>query len=387
MDAQDLQLYLMINGTFPYFNNTNNVQPAYILPKTELTDTYAGTGGDDFYAHTVAIVNDINYAFVSSHDAGLMVFTLADQPRGMNYTEPHNATHVASIAFDSISSGNNTVCTTLEKVGYNDKGAGLLLSCSFLVSEEVETRWETVTHNYQANSLFLVFYDIATKSLELLAESPLEFLTTQMVVRPKAKLNAYEILLIYDSVPNNNLSRLEMITDLVTGSIQYAEIINYSSLGLTHLVIKSFDCIFNLTSNTLVTYVAEATAGLLVLETPMRTNVTTVVSTAMIGNDTVALSICSEPGLLEVANLYGDIFEYDISSRLNPVHTSTYPRHSNVNNTYTATGPNIECSGGSDPQFLALTVSSDAYVTRIIDRHARWQSNVFVDIPISLNTA
>lgn len=313
MYAQDLQLYLMINGTFPYFNNTNNVQPAYILPKTELTDTWTGEATDDFYAHTVLVANATNYAFVSSHYEGLMVFTLADKPRGINTTEPHNATHVTSIDLGSISGGNHTVCQTLDNVDSNGSVAALLLSCSFSEPEEIVTRWETVTHMKTVNSLFLVFYTYATKSLDLIAEYPLEFPTTQMVVTGRPNdFNRYDILLIYDSAPNNNLSRLEMITDLVSGEINYSELINYSSLGLNHLVINSFDSIYNSTASTLITYVAEGTSGLIVLETPMATNKTTVASTIMIGNDTVALSVCEEPGILVVSNEPGDVYEWDI---------------------------------------------------------------------------
>jgi len=42
MSGQNLQYSLMINGSSTVGNNTNTVSPAYILPKTEITDTAQG---------------------------------------------------------------------------------------------------------------------------------------------------------------------------------------------------------------------------------------------------------------------------------------------------------------------------------------------------------
>jgi hypothetical protein len=36
--GQDMQIYMKINGEYPYLNETDNIIPAVILPKSEVSD-------------------------------------------------------------------------------------------------------------------------------------------------------------------------------------------------------------------------------------------------------------------------------------------------------------------------------------------------------------
>lgn len=195
----------------------------------------------------------------------------------------------------------------------------------------------------------------------------------------------FDVLLTYASSPNNNLERLVVeCNSLQYCAILYKEYLDYNTLKLPGLVINAFSTVYNISSEVFTTYIADATSGLVILETPQATWKTTVSTMFLLGNDTMAIGACPQAGILAVANKPGDVYEYDISGGYDaPVFQRTYPRHSNVNNTYTAQGPNIACSSGSDPNFWALTVASEVYTMRILDRHSDWESSVFVDIPIS----
>ena len=96
---------------------------------------------------------------------------------------------------------------------------------------------------------------------------------------------------------------------------RFQEIVDYATLGLTQLQINSFDMVWNATSSTLITYVADAANGLLVLQTPIATGKTTLVALEnwLDGQVAMALGACAEAGILAVANSYGDVYEFDIS--------------------------------------------------------------------------
>ena len=147
--------------------------------------------------------------------------------------------------------------------------------------------------------------------------------------------------------------------------------------------------VWNATSQTLITYVADAANGLLILSTPIATDRTSLVAIEnwLDGQYAMAVGACAEAGILAVANSYGDVYEFDISKTATPSkNTRSYSRHSSQNQVYHTVGPNIVCSGGKDPEFLAFSLAGESLIARILDRKSNSESSVFVDIPVSVHS-
>ena len=319
-----------------------------------------------------------------------MVYTLAGQPNGMNSTNNQNATLVTQFDLDDYTSGTETKCRTLENVIWNKQTAALIMGCSYDEPTYIVTKFETITHLQSVSALFLFFYDFDLSTLITMDSIRVGFAPDQMTIERRGSEAddeaVFDLLFTYAATPNNNFSRIQITTDLIFGGLAYQELIDYETLGLTRLQINSFDMVYHNTSNTLITYVADANQGLIILQTSIESQKTSLffITEWFQGQNAMALGACAEPGILAVANHYGDVFEFDISKSPYPEYVRRiFYRHSPPGGDYYTVGPNIVCSGGPDPDFLALTVAGFTFFTRILDRKALPDSGIFVDIPVS----
>jgi len=145
------------------------------------------------------------------------------------------------------------------------------MGCSYDEPTYIVTKFETITHLQSVSALFLFFYDFDLSTLITMDSIRVGFAPDQMTIERRGSEAddeaVFDLLFTYAATPNNNFSRIQITTDLIFGGLAYQELIDYETLGLTRLQINSFDMVYHNTSNTLITYVADANQGLIILQT------------------------------------------------------------------------------------------------------------------------
>ena len=390
--GQNLDLYININGKYPYIlYNETNYDPAVLWPEVELTDEYLFTSDvtDNTTSSIVLLPTNLTLALTGT---ALGVYEITGVPHG-EWTHVPNATLKSTSDLADVTHNLDIQdCPLISLVSSSLSTALLAVYCygnqDMLVLGSVSGA--STFNQLSFLELNLQTLNVTEVHSELLPFSPVLF-RARNATQPQ---EFYFAMVDYlDTNENNHLVWSKLMWQ--PGNVKYTynqTVVDFYLLGLDTLCIADVDILPNEVGAIL--YVADECYGLRVVQfTPTATvpvQLMTSLSLPVIQDSYVPgdaiQSVCLCNGLLYAIETSTILLRFSLKSLVLPDPLPPYQRYNTAASQYTTTVPSLTCSsmdtnGGG---FLAARLSDGQgnAVARIYDLEADADSAILRDVKL-----
>lgn len=390
--GQNLDLYININGEYPYiYYNETNYDPALLWPVVEYTDHYYFS--EESYDNTTTssillLPNNLTLALTGTL---LSVYTITGEAHG-EWVQVPNATFVGNIDLLELT-GNAGLqdCPLLTLAASSSDSVLLALYCNGDIDVGLGASGETSFSQLTFLTFNLTTHNATEAYSELLLFSPVLF-RARNATEPRQFYFAMVDAL--SGKENNHMTWSKMMW-MLDGTVTYVAnqtVVDFFLLGLDLLCIADVDMLPN--GNGVAIYVADACYGLRVLEfdpsskEPIKlfnsTSLPVLPNSWVSGDVLQSLRLCN--GLLFAIETSTILLRFSLSNPLNPQPLPPCQRYNTAQFQYYSAVPSLTCSS-LDPlsgAFLAARLSdgNGNAVVRIFDLEADLDSVILKDISL-----
>jgi len=390
--GQNLDLYININGQYPYvYYNESNYDPALLWPVVEYTDRYSFSEGSYDNTTTSSILLLPGNLTLALTGTLLSVYTITGVAHG-EWTQVPNATFVGSIDLQEFPGNENLQdCPLLTLAVSSSDSVLLAVYCSGEGDVGLGASGETAFNQLTFLTFNLTTHNATDAYHELLLFSPVLFRA-----RNATEPRQFYFAMIDDlnGGENNHMTWSQMMW-MLDGSVVYVTnqtVVDFYMLGLDSLCIADVDVMPS--GNGAVIYVADACYGLRVLEydpsskEPVKlfnsTKLPVMPNSWVSGDVLQSVRLCN--GLLFAMETSSILLRFSLSSPLKPQPLPPFQRYSTAQFHYYSSVPSLTCSS-LDPLsggFLAARLSdgNGNAVARVFDLETDLDSAILKDISL-----